>query len=66
MTLEPNEYVGDLILDYDDGHHHEEYTAKVTRASIAGDDWIVQLNGTDSVLSVEALSECLRYTGSHE
>ncbi|MBK6727101.1 MAG: hypothetical protein IPG63_07545 [Xanthomonadales bacterium] len=50
MTSKANEYVGDLILDYDDGHHHEEYTAEVTRASIVGDDWIVQFSGTDSDL----------------
>ncbi len=50
MTSKANAYVGDLILDYDDGHHHEEYTAKVTRASILSDDWIVQFSGTDSDL----------------
>ena len=65
MTSKANAYVGDLILDYDDGHHHEEYTAKVTRASILGDDWIVQFDGSDSALSVETLSDSLS-TGSHE
>lgn len=55
MALEPNECVGDLILDYDDGHYSEDYAAKVTRASILGDDWVVHFSGNDNDLG--------RYTG---
>ncbi len=50
MSTRPANYVGDLILGYDDGEYEEEYSARVTGATIIDNNWVIHFSGIDSEL----------------
>ena len=55
MNAKATKYHGDVILDLQDTNEKEEYMAKVSAATQAGDDWLIPFEGHDN--------DCGKYIG---